>query len=132
MTLSGGEFLRGLIERGDAAALAPLDREAELVVPGDPRFGGGIHRGWEGLLRFFRLVGQLFPQGLRVDIGREWRSDDGIAVEARLSGATASGGAYRNDYVFVMDVVDGRVKRITEYTDTSLAERLLVVPGSAP
>lgn len=131
MSFNGAGFLRGLIERGDPGAIALIDRRAEWIVPGDTRFGGGTHRGWDELVRFFAVVESLFPQGLSIDARREWREDDAVAVQATLFGRTAAGFAYRNDYVFVLDVERGKVTRITEHTDTSLAERLLSARSSA-
>lgn len=128
MSFSGVEFLRGLIERGDPDALHLLREDAEWIVPGDARYGGGTHRGWPELVGFFRLVGDLFPDGLRFDPGREWQNEESIVVEATLDGTTAAKRPYRNDYLFVLELDGSKVKRITEYTDTSRAEQILGGP----
>ena len=121
----GEAFLRDLMGRDTGAALARLHDHVQWVVPGDPQFGGGVHQGREKVLRFFALVGALFPSGLRIAELEEWPSEGGFVIEATLEGETAAGVDYRNDYAFVIEMDGPIVMRVREYTDTSHAERLL-------
>lgn len=118
-------FLTDLLGRNPRAAIARLHDDIEWSVPSDPAFGGGVYRGRDAVLDFFALVGRLSPSGLRIAELREWQSSGGSVIEAVLEGRTASRTAYRNRYAFVIEMEDGTVRRVREYTDTSHAERLL-------
>ncbi len=122
---SGSGFLRDLFGRDPGAAFGRLDEQVEWIVPGDPVFGGGAHRGKEAVSRFFALVLELFPMGLAIEQMREWPGAAGSVVEVVLSGATAEGHEYRNAYAFVIETHAGRVSRVREYADTSYAEAVL-------
>jgi hypothetical protein len=124
-SFSGRAFIEDLIERDTAAALERCADDVEWVVPGDPRFGGGTHRGKERILAFLGRVIEFFPCGLRVETLADWPGPAGAVVEATLVGETARGLPYRNRYAFVLAVHDGRVAAIREYTDTAYAESLL-------
>ena len=125
---SGSRFLLDLLGRDPPAALARLHEQVEWTVPGDPRFGGGVHRGRDAVLEFFASVQDLFPAGLRVDAHREWPGPNGCVVEAVLVGEASTGKAYRNRYAFVFEEDGGQVRRVREYTDTAYAEAILQRP----
>lgn len=121
----GAEYLRDLFGRDPGAALSLLDGDVEWIVPGDPAFGGGVHTGRDAVVRFFALVLELFPNGLVIEELREWPGAEGCVVEMILAGSTAAGRSYRNNYAFVIEVREGRVRRVREYADTSYAESVL-------
>ena len=50
--------------------------------------------------------------------------DDLVVVEAEGSNTTKSGKPYNNRYCFVFRVVDGKLKEVTEYTDTLLITKV--------
>ncbi len=125
---SGSAFLLDLLGRDLPAALSLLHEQVEWAVPGDPRFGGGVHRGRDAVLEFLASVQDLFPAGLRVDSQREWPGPDGCVVEVVLIGDASTGKAYRNHYAFVFEEEGGQVRRVREYTDTSHAEAILRKP----
>ena len=131
---SGIEFLADLFGRDIDGALAQLDESVEWTVPGDPRYGGGVHRGRDAVVAFFATVLELFPAGLAIEDAREWQNAEGAAVEAVLSGRAANALPYRNHYVFVFDVFSGTgaeaatgaiIRRVREHCDTSYAQALL-------
>lgn len=122
---SGAEYLHDLFGRDPGAALALLHDDIRWIVPGDPAFGGGTHEGREAVVEFFGAVLELFPEGLAIEEMREWPGAQGAVVEAVLAGTTATGHAYRNFYAFVIERVQGRVRHVREYADTSYAEEVL-------
>ncbi len=124
-SFSGVDFLADLFGRDVESALEVFDDDVEWIVPGDPRYGGGAHRGRPAVVEFFARVLGLFPDGLAVERSREWRGVGGVAVEAVLAGQAANARPYRNNYVFVFDVDGAKVRRVREYCDTSYAEAVL-------
>ena len=122
---SGAGYLRDLFGRDPGGALALLRDDISWIVPGDPAFGGGTHQGREAVMRFLGAVLELFPDGLAIEEMREWPGAQGAVVEAVLTGTTAAGHAYRNSYVFVIEIVEGGVQKVREYADTSYAEDVL-------
>lgn len=130
-SVDGARFLADLLGRDPTAAMSRLHDDIEWIVPGSPEFGGGVHQGRKAVLRFFALVGKLFPAGLRIAELREWKSPTASAVEATLEGTTANGATYRNKYVFVIDFNDRDVRRVSEYTDTVHAEAVLRAESNA-
>ena len=122
---SGAEYLRDLFGRDPGGALAVLHDDIRWIVPGDSTFGGGTHVGREAVVKFFGAVLELFPEGLAIEEMHAWPGSDGTVVEAVLTGTTRAGHPYRNFYAFVLEVVDGRVREVREYADTSYAEDVL-------
>lgn len=54
---------------------------------------------------------------------------DTVVVECRGDVATTSGKRYDNHYCFVIEMQGGRMRALTEYMDTALAEQVLVAPA---
>jgi ketosteroid isomerase-like protein len=54
---------------------------------------------------------------------------DYVVAECRGDATTISGERYANTYCFVIRMVDGRLKEMTEYMDTALVERVLKPPA---
>ena len=55
---------------------------------------------------------------------------DYVVVEFRGSVTTTAGVPYSNNYCYVCRLADGRVRELTEYWDTALAEAVLVAPST--
>jgi len=56
--------------------------------------------------------------------------DDHVVVECRGSVQTVRGEAYNNSYCYVCRFEGGRLRELTEYMDTALAEAVLVPPDN--
>jgi ketosteroid isomerase-like protein len=67
----------------------------------------------------------LFPSGLRFSILAMTAEGERVAIEATSEGTTASGGAYKQDYHFLMRVRDGQIVEWKEYMDTEHAREML-------
>ena len=50
---------------------------------------------------------------------------DVVVVQARGQNRTKDGRDYRNDYCFVIQMKDGQIARIEEYSDTQLIAEVL-------
>jgi len=55
--------------------------------------------------------------------------DDYVVVECRGRVMTKSGKPYNNQYCYVIDFADGKMRALTEYMDTALAEAVLSPPA---
>lgn len=54
--------------------------------------------------------------------------DDHVVVEARGRNSTVDGVRYHNQYCWVFRLTEGRVRELTEYTDTQLIASALQAP----
>jgi ketosteroid isomerase-like protein len=54
---------------------------------------------------------------------------DTVVVECRGSVSTRAGARYDNQYCYVIDFADGKMRALTEYMDTALAEAVLAPPA---
>ena len=74
------------------------------------------------------LLGPIFAQFADTYTNRAVRmiaEDDLVVVECRGNVTTKAGVPYNNSYCWVCRVQDGKVREITEYMDTQLAEKAL-------
>lgn len=72
-----------------------------------------------------KIDGPLKTKALRIIA-----DGDLVAVEARGDNLTKAGQAYCNTYCFVFRLEGGKLKEVTEYQDTELAQRVLGDPGA--
>lgn len=73
-----------------------------------------------------KLLLSLFPDGLRYDVHSVIVDGDRAAARASARGVLENGGEYRNDYVFLFEIRDGRIARIEEFFDTKAVEKDLL------
>jgi uncharacterized protein len=55
--------------------------------------------------------------------------DDYVVVQCRGKVTTKRGEPYHNSYCYVVRLAGGKMRELTEYMDTALAERVLVAPA---
>jgi ketosteroid isomerase-like protein len=55
--------------------------------------------------------------------------DDHVVVQCHGKVTTRKGEAYNNSYCYVIRLAGGKMRELTEYMDTALAERVLVAPA---
>jgi ketosteroid isomerase-like protein len=67
--------------------------------------------------RGVKLLQSMFPAGLVYHVDSLTAEDDRVAAEVQGQGTLASGGDYRNTYVFIFRVRDGRIAAIAEHTN---------------
>lgn len=118
------EFFDAL-SRADVAKLDELYAEDfELWTPGSFSLSGTRQRA--EALEGMRLVGSMFPDGLRFAIRATTVEGDRVAVEAESDGVHASGRRYHNRYHFLLVIRDGKIHRVSEYMDTMHAHDVLM------
>lgn len=61
---------------------------------------------------------EAFPQGLTFTILDMVAEGDKVAVEATSEGQHASGAIYTNEYHFLFEFADGKLRQLREYMDT--------------
>jgi len=79
-----------------------------------------------------RLLAPLFAQFASTYRNRALRilaDGDVVVVECRGDVSTVSGKRYDNHYCYVIEMQGGRMRALTEYMDTALAESVLVAPA---
>jgi ketosteroid isomerase-like protein len=81
-------------------------------------------------LEGMKLIGTMFPEGLRFEIVGVTAEGERLAIEAESHGVHVSGRPYHNQYHFLMVVRDGKIHRFKEYMDTMHAQEVLF--GSMP
>ncbi|HEX4385514.1 MAG TPA: nuclear transport factor 2 family protein [Myxococcales bacterium] len=96
--------------------------------------GGGV---WSGSVRGKenvrkKLLAPLFAQfeGVYTNTAtRMTAAGEIVVIECRGKVATRKGDRYDNSYCYVCSFENGKIKELTEYMDTALAERVLAPPG---
>ena len=112
------DTLKGFRGLDPQSALQQVADDAEWHIPGDPKFGGDIHRGKDGFQRFAALSLKFFPDGLERLWVRVWHSPGATILEQKVRGVAISGREYVNEYVFVfVHDRDGKVLQVKEYQD---------------
>lgn len=93
----------------------------------DKRMGGGEPAAFskDDYIRMVSGVGDVFPNGIKMEFEAPLSGPDRVAVEARSEGLMKNGETYRNLYVFVLRFAGGRVREIREYLDSGYAHRTL-------
>lgn len=103
----------GAVFTADAEWLAPpgnataraLGRESHLV-------------GRERITRFLAEEFHMVFHDATIEFRAVVAEGDTVVVEERMRARLANGRAYDNDYCFLFEVADGRIRRVREYMDT--------------
>ncbi|MDT8757755.1 nuclear transport factor 2 family protein [Sphingomonas psychrotolerans] len=74
---------------------------------------------------------RLFSNGLKIEPISVTAEGNRIVFEQTHTAILANGTAYMNDYVFIFEMVDGKVRRIREYMDTYSGHKM-VFEGTQP
>lgn len=76
-----------------------------------------------------RLLGteiwKLFAANVSVNFKGVHADGNVVVIEQRMRATLANGNAYDNDYCFVIEVADGRIRRVREYMDTARGNRMV-------
>ena len=109
------DFVRGIWEafaRGDMKMVfAAMPEDVTWKLP-----QGGWIVGKQSILHLARAsAGKL--RGYQTEIRRAHCDGNCVILEMTNRATTPGGKPYANDYCFVFDLEDGKIKAITEYTD---------------
>ncbi|MBV8849195.1 MAG: nuclear transport factor 2 family protein [Methylobacteriaceae bacterium] len=121
------------LSRGDSRAFLDLMAEDFIwEIPGTSQWSGR----WEGKKAVRgTLFGPLFEQfaGTYTNTALRFIAEgDLVVVECRGKVATKRGGRYDNTYCYICRFEEGKLKDLTEYMDTALADRALDPPPTKP
>jgi ketosteroid isomerase-like protein len=112
--------------KGDIkTAFANLSDNVSWLIPGTTPGVSGLKRGKDEILKFMSGVGQLFPEGLNSEIRKVYCDGDTVIVELTNRGKVSNGKTYENEYCFVFELEDDKIRRIREYVDTQRAKEIL-------
>jgi len=105
--------------KGDIkGAFANMDDNVSWLVPGNAPGVSGLKKGKDEILKFMSGVGAVFPEGLKSEFRRIYCDGDTVIVELTNRGKVSNGKQYENEYCFVFELENGKVRRIREYVDT--------------
>jgi uncharacterized protein len=112
--------------KGDLkTAFGNMADNVSWLIPGNTPGVSGVKRGKDEILKFMGSVGTLFPEGLQSEITRAHASEDAVILELTNRGKVNNGKFYENQYCFVFELENGKIRRIREYVDTQKAKELL-------
>jgi uncharacterized protein len=69
--------------------------------------------------------GKLFTRDVELDFKGFYGDGDIVVVEHRLRATLPNGAPYDNDYCFVLEMENGRIRRMREYMDTAKGHRMI-------
>jgi uncharacterized protein len=107
------------------AAFANMSDEISWLIPAGAGELGGLKRGKAALLEFFRAAAKMFPGGLKTEIRRVYGDGDTVIAELVNRGKLFNGRDYENEYCFIFELENGKVRRIREYVDTAKVRDLM-------
>ena len=108
-------------------ALANMSDEISWVIPGSLQGISGVKRGKAAVREFGSGVKRAFPQGLNSEIAKVHAAgDDTVIIELTNHGKAANGKDYRNEYCFVFELENGKIRRVREYVDLLTVKETLM------
>jgi uncharacterized protein len=116
--------------KGDLKAVfANMSDEISWMIPGDIPNLSGLRKGKAAVVDFARQAAKMFPQGLTSEIHRTYADGNTVILEMTNKGKFAGGGDYLNEYCFIFEVEDGKIRRVREYVDTKRVTDLRAAAG---
>lgn len=114
------------IGKGDLkTAFASMADNVSWLIPGNIPGTSGVKRGKDEILKFMSGIGSVFPEGLQTEITKAHATDDAVILELTNRGKVNNGKFYENEYCFVFEIENGKIRRIREYVDTQKAKDIL-------
>jgi ketosteroid isomerase-like protein len=108
-------------------ALANMSDEISWVIPGSLKGVSGLKRGKQAVRDFGSNISRAFPQGLNSEIAKVHAAgDDTVIIELTNHGKAANGKDYRNEYCFIFELENGKVRRVREYVDLLTVKETLL------
>jgi len=109
---------RAFISGDFDTALANMSDEISWVIPGSLQGVSGLKKGKAAVREFGAGAQRAFPQGLNSEIAKVHAAgDDTVIVELTNRGKAVNGKDYRNEYCFVFELENGKIRRVREYVD---------------
>ena len=113
------------VVKGDVkAAFANMSDEVSWLIPGNLPVSG-LKKGKAGVIEFLRSAAKMFPGGLTSEVHRIYGEGAAVIIELTNRGRLANGRDYENEYCFIYEIENGKVRRIREYVDTQKVKDLM-------
>ncbi len=115
----------GAFSKGDIkGAFALLSDEVSWLIPGNLPNLSGLRKGKAEILNFARGAAKMFPSGLKSEIHRVYGDGNTVLIEMTNRGKLFNGRDYDNEYCFVFEVEEGKIRHVREYVDTQKVKEL--------
>ena len=105
--------------KGDIkTAFAAMSDEITWRIPGNLPNLSGLRTGKAEILNFARSAAKMFPSGVRSEIHRVYGDGNTVMIEMTNRAKFPNGRDYENEYCFVFEVENGKIRHVREYVDT--------------
>lgn len=116
-------FIEAMGRSDPTAAAACLAPDAITVAKGFGKFAGVRH--YDQIVGTIDVFKQLVPTGLSPIIHTVTAESDRVVVEFEGHATLNNGKSYCNQYCMVFTLRDGKIKQVSEYFCTLLADEVL-------
>ena len=116
-------FLQAMGASDPETAAACLAPDAFTVAKGFGKFAGVRH--YETIVGTIELFKKLVPTGLRPSVQTVTAEGERVVVEFEGNAVTCEGKPYCNQYCMVFTLREGRIRQVSEYFCTKLADEVL-------
>jgi ketosteroid isomerase-like protein len=105
----------------DAEWLAPPNNATAVALQGSHRIIG------RALITQF-LATEMYRifRDIQIEFRGVYADGNTVIVEERMQATVPNGGRYDNDYCFLFELADGRIRRVREYMDTQRATQTIL------
>lgn len=94
------------------------------VIAGYSKLSGTMDR--DAVLGFVASVPSITKSGISFEIRCLTAEEDRVACESLGRSVMANSAEYNNQYIHLFRFRDGKIRQVTEYMDTKLAEKVLL------
>ena len=122
---------KSFASRDPAEIAAMFTEDAEWFAPPGNATAAALNTtkhvmGKADIVQFIAFeFGKLFARDVKLDFKGLYGDGDIVVVEHRLRATLANGAPYDNDYCFVLEMENGRIRRMREYMDTAKGHRMI-------
>jgi ketosteroid isomerase-like protein len=114
------------VGKGDLkTAFGNMADNVSWLIPGNIPGVSGLKRGKDEIVKFMSSIGATLPEGMHTEITRAYADGDAVILEVTNKAKVSNGKSYENEYCFVFEIENGKIRRIREYTDTQKAKDIL-------
>ena len=106
-------FMKAMGTNDPETAATCLAPDAVAIAKGYGKFAGA--RQADVMIGMIEEFKKMMPNGLNFTIKTVTAEDDRVAIEAEGNAVTSLGTPYRNQYVFLFTLADGKIKQVNEY-----------------
>jgi ketosteroid isomerase-like protein len=122
---------KAFASRDPAEIAAMFTEDAEWFAPPGNATAAALNAtkhvmGKADIVQFIAFeFGKVFARDVKLDFKGFYGDGDIVVVEHRLRATLPNGAPYDNDYCFVLEMENGRIRRMREYMDTAKGHRMI-------